>query len=102
MCDKLYVTKEFLNSHIQNNHTSLKYPNREMFKCRICGKELSNRKLLDNHIVVKHWNEERKINIKSILPGGLIARTLVNTVNVFAIVDVNKKTIWISQKGFNR
>ena len=38
MCDKLYVTKEFLNSHIQNNHTSLKYPNREMFKCRICGK----------------------------------------------------------------
>ena len=54
VCDKLYVSKDFLSSHIQNNHASSKYPKKKYFKCRICGKEFNNRKLLDNHIVGKH------------------------------------------------
>ena len=44
----------FLNTYIQTNHENSKYPKKDYFKCRACGKEFNNRKLLDIHIVVKH------------------------------------------------
>ena len=59
ICDKPFVSKDFLKSHIQNTHASIKYINIDIFKCRICGKEYNNRKLItkicvDSHIVVRH------------------------------------------------
>ena len=53
LCNKLNVSKDFLSSHIQNSHASSKYPKKGYFRCRTCGKELNNRKLVENHIVVQ-------------------------------------------------
>ena len=59
ICDKSYVSKESLKSHIQIKHESFHYSKSDMLKGRICGNEFNKVKLItqicvDNHIIVKH------------------------------------------------
>ena len=59
ICDKSYVLKESLKSHIRTNHESFHYSNSDILMCRICGNEFNKGKLItqicvDNHIIVKH------------------------------------------------
>ena len=43
-CDKLYVSKEFFLSHIKTMHQSLKYDDKDIFKCRIWKKKKTVKK----------------------------------------------------------
>ena len=56
ICDKSYVSKESLKSHIKTNHESFHYSKSDILKC---GNEFNNGQLItqicvDNHIIVKH------------------------------------------------
>ena len=40
LCEKLYVSNDFLSSHIQNNHASSKYPRRNILSAEFVEKNL--------------------------------------------------------------
>ena len=47
ICDKLYVSKDFLSSHIQNNHVSSKYSKE--------GRNILSEEFVENNLTTKSY-----------------------------------------------